>query len=344
MLVANVEPLRSVTGHGIPLRPNVTIQSVSSQKKHMPTQAPNPVLTRSDPSPTVDSVPVKDPQRTRLALMFGLFVLAATLLFWRQLAMMATLWVSDGDESIGALVPMVSAYFAWRAWKKTETLPARPAISGFVLAVAIALGVIALNFGDRNGATLCEFLIPIFLAGCMASLAGWRFVRQFTFPLLFLWFLMPVPPPVLSVVDYPLQLLCARFLEGMAHLLHLPVVRSGTMVGPNLDTAVTIAPACNGIRSSITLVMLTIVFARLRNLRFFPGMLLVIAAIPLAYAANFFRLSGLFFLITVFGERFMPYEHYADLISGALWFFAAVLIMISMAQRFTPHRRIEQVR
>src|SRR5579863_885778 len=33
MLVANVEPLRSVTGHGIPLRPNVTIQSVSSPKK-----------------------------------------------------------------------------------------------------------------------------------------------------------------------------------------------------------------------------------------------------------------------------------------------------------------------
>lgn len=271
--------------------------------------------------------------------MFGLFVVATLLLFWRQLQMMETLWLSDGALSIGALVPFVSAYFGWRAWQKAKDLPVKPAVSGFLLAAGIAVGVIVWNFQARNGVSLSLVLIPLFLAGCMASVAGWRYVRQFLFPLAFLWFLVPVPPPVLGVIDYPLQLLCARFLEGMAQLLHLTVVRTGTNVGPTADIGVSIAPACNGVRSSITLVMLTIVIARLRNIRFWPSLGLVMAAVPLAYAANFLRLSGLFFLISALGEPFMRYEHYTDLISGGMWFFVTVLIMISIAQRFSATSR-----
>lgn len=308
----------------------------------MATQAPNPAVSRSDLSSTSDSVLLPAPRRTGLALILGLFVVAALLLFWRQLNMVSSLWVSNGDESIGALVPLVSAYFAWRAWKKSEVIPATPAISGFLLAVVLALAVIYWNFGARNGATVCTFLLPFFLAGCMASVAGWRFVRQFTFPLLILWFLMPVPPPLLDVIDYPLQLLCANCLAGIAHLLHLHVVRSGTMVGPNLDTAVTIAPACNGVRSSVTLLMLTIVFAKFRNMRLVPAAILVLAAIPLAYAANFMRLSGLFLLATAFGPSFMPYEHYTDLTSGGIWFFVTVLVMASIVQRLSRAKQAER--
>ena len=310
----------------------------------MATQAPNPAVSRSDSSSTSDSVLLQEPRRTRLALTLGIFVAATLLLFWRQLNMVSTLWVSNGDESIGALVPLVSAYFAWRAWKKTEAIPATPAISGFVLAVAIALTVIWWNFGSRNGATVCTFLLPFFLAGCIASVAGWRFVRQFTFPLLFLWFVMPVPPPLLDAIDYPLQLLCANCLEGIAHLLHLHVVRSGTMVGPNFDTAVTIAPACNGVRSSVTLLLLTICFAKIRNIRPLPAAILIISAVPLAYAANFMRLSGLFLLATAFGERFMPYEHYTDLTTGGIWFFVTVLVMASMVQWLKRRENTEQLR
>lgn len=270
--------------------------------------------------------------------MFGLFVLAAVLLFWRQLQMMATLWFSDGALSIGALVPFVSAYFGWRAWEKSEDLPIEPAITGFVLAVGIALGVIAWNLQARNGISLSLVLIPLFLSGCMASVAGWHYVRQFLFPLGFLWFLVPVPPPVLGVIDYPLQLFCARCLESIGHLLHLTVVRNGTMVGPNPDTAVTIAPACNGVRSSVTLVMLTIVLAKLRSLQLAPAIAITLLAVPLAYVANFMRLSGLFFLATGFGERFMPYEHYTDLITGGIWFFVTVLLMASIVQRISGNQ------
>lgn len=303
----------------------------------MSTQTPSPVAERSETS--LESASAS--QRTELALMFGAFALAAVLLFWRQLTMMAALWFSDGALSIGALVPFVSAYFGWRAWRKSDSIPARPAVSGFLLAVAIALGVIAWNFGARNGVSLALVLIPLFLAGCMASVAGWRYTREFLFPLAFLWFLVPVPPPALGVIDYPLQLLCARFLEAMGHVLRFPIVRNGTMVGTSPDTAVTIAPACNGVRSSITLVMLTIVLARLKNIRLRPAILLVIGAVPLAYAANFMRLSGLLLLMGGIGAPFMPYEHCTDLISGGIWFFLTVLIMYSMAQRLSRRREYE---
>jgi exosortase len=298
----------------------------------MPVKTPNPAVTQRHQSQRSESL-LERSQRTRLAWMLGIFVLAAVLLFWRQLQMMVSLWFHNGALSIGALVPFVSAYFGWRAWQRTESLPIRPAISGFVCAVAAALAVIGWNSAARNGVSLSLVLIPLFLAGCMASVAGWRIVREFLFPLAFLWFLVPVPPPVLGLIDYPLQLLCARVVEGVGHLLHLHVIRIGTMVGPTPDVAVTIAPECNGVRSSVALVMITIILAKLKTIRVLPAIALVVAAIPLAYAANFVRLCGLFLLTTVFGERFMPYEHRTDLISGGIWFFITVLLMSSIAQR-----------
>lgn len=303
----------------------------------MSTQTPNLATQRGEAS----SPAAVTSQRIRLALEFGAFAVAALLLFWRQLTTIADLWFRDGALSIGALVPFVSAFFGWRAWKETEGLEIEQAVSGFIVAIGAALVIIISNLASHHGLTLCAIFMPLFLAGAMASAAGWQYVKAFTFPLAFLWFILPVPPALFTVVDRPLQLLCARFVEMAAHLLHMPVVRSGTIVGPTRDIAIDVAPECDGIRSSITLFTLSVLLSRIMRLRITAGIMLALIAIPLAYAANFLRLTGLFLMMHALGEPFMNYEHYFDLTSGGVWFFCIVLLLIAIAQRLPRHKRNE---
>jgi exosortase/archaeosortase family protein len=149
--------------------------------------------------------------------------------------------------------------------------------------------------------------------------------------------MLPLPPPVFGLIDEPLQILCAKAVESIAHFLRMPVVRSGTIVGPNLNIGINVAPECNGVRSAITLFTLSVLLSRIRSLRLTAAILLAAIAIPLAYCANFMRLTGLFLMMHASGEPFMRYEHYFDLTSGGIWFFITVLVLLSIAQRL-PRR------
>ena len=205
------------------------------------------------------------------------------------------------------------------------------------MALAAALVIITSNLVSHAGITLSLILIPLFLAGAMASAAGWHYVRRFTFPLAFLCFMLPVPPVLFGLMDQPLQLLCAKVVESVAHVLQVPVVRSGTIVGPNMNVAIDVAPECNGVRSAVTLFTLAVLLSKMRRLRLPAGISLALIAIPLAYCANFMRLTGLFLMMYAFGEPFMRYEHYFDLTSGGVWFLVTVLILAAIAQRL-PRR------
>lgn len=307
----------------------------------MPVQAPKPVGTAGQTATAAELSPQQAPRRTRLALIFCAFTVAAALLFWRQLTIIADLWSSNGALSIGALVPLVSGWFGWRAWNEAEELDIKPATSGFFVALAAAMVIIASDLVSHAGITLSLVLIPLFLAGAMASAAGWHYVRRFTFPLAFLWFMLPVPPVLFGLMDQPLQLLCAKVVESVAHLLHMPVVRSGTIVGPNMNVAIDVAPECDGVRSAITLFTLSVLLSKIRRLKLSAAISLALIAIPLAYCANFMRLTGLFLMMYAFGEPFMRYEHYFDLTSGGVWFFAAVLVLAAIAQRL-PRRTLHE--
>ena len=306
----------------------------------MATQAPKIEASSDNPAHGVGGAALVRAERVRLAVLCATIVASAILLFWRQLVLISDLWFSDGALSIGVLVPLVSGAFAIRAWKSTAGIELRPSAGGFLLAFASALTVIGLNRLKIDGRALSMLLIPLFLAGAMASLAGWRFVREFTFPLAFLWFMLPLPPPVLALLDQPLQLVCARVVESVAHLLHMPVIRSGTIVGPSLSVAVDIAPECNGVRSAITILTLSVILARLKGLRVAAGVVLSVLGVGLAYTANFMRLCTLFVMMDLFRDSFMNYEHAFDLTSGALWFLLAVLCLLSIASRL-PHRSHE---
>lgn len=251
--------------------------------------------------------------------------------FWRRVLWLAALWWSDGLYSLSALVPLVSLAIVYSKRNRLRALPLRPSPAGILLllaALAVTLAADWLNVLH----SFTPLLLVLALAGIILSLWGSAVLRELLFPLTFLLMLLPIPPVVLERIDLPLQILCARVVELMSHAAGFALQRAGCMLLFPGSAVIDVAPACNGVRSALTMLMLALVYVYLSRGRW-PSKLAVLAvALPLAYFANLVRLFGLVFGAHFLGSRFMDYEPAFDHAFGLLVFCASVSMLLFWAR------------
>jgi exosortase J len=122
---------------------------------------------------------------------------------------------------------------------------------------------------------------------------GPRLLRASIAPLCLLLFVNPVPAAFNSLVDLPLQHLSASTARSFAHFIGLQPtgVQLRMMFAPNFGMF--IAPGCNGVRGSITLGYLALIFGYVRRLRLRLLILTTLAALLMGYALNLLRLCVL---------------------------------------------------
>ncbi len=271
-----------------------------------------------------------------------LFLLAGLLLalFWSRLAGLMQLWEADGLYSFCALVPLVSGGLVYWRRRELKQLEIRPQRAGIVL-MAAGIGLKLLLEGLHLAiVSATPLLIVITLGGAVLAIWGWARLRFLTFPLLFLLAMVPVPPALFEVIDYPLQLLCAKVTVGVAHAVGMAVERSGVLLMPASRpwVLVNIAPACNGVRSAVTLLLIAVVFTYLIEGQWQRRTLVVVAAVPLAYLANFVRLFVNLCLVERASPALLNYEEWSDYVVGAVVFAMALMLLFAFARRVGCHR------
>ena len=134
-------------------------------------------------------------------------------------------------------------------------------------------------------------------------------------------------------------MLAAKLATALLQLVNVPVLREGNVIilaSMPLD----VAEACSGIRSLLTLVTLAIIYGYLMETRIWMRVLLAISAVPIAVAANSFRIFGTGLLVQYSDPD--KAEGFFHTFSG--WFiFVVALIMLFALHRllsiiFTPGR------
>jgi exosortase C (VPDSG-CTERM-specific) len=175
------------------------------------------------------------------------------------------------------LVPFVSAWFAWhRRAQLTAVLREqadRDAADGELMKRIVAAGVVlllagiwvyagplhrvqVLNGNDRLA--LHMFLLVTCLVVIQLLVLGASLCRATLFPLLFLYFMMPIPGPVLSAVNVSLQHATAFVLSGILKVSGTPTFRDGLVFSlPGLT--IEVAEECSGIRSTLVLLITALV-------------------------------------------------------------------------------------
>lgn len=209
-------------------------------------------------------------------------------------------WFTNSDYSYGVLVPFIAVYFIWQ---KRDALRSA-AISGsswgmIILAVSLATYSICYIGGV---AVAMRLAMVSSLLGIVLFVLGEQILKIILFPLLFLFFMVPIPESIEMAVTLPLQLLATRAAAGILNLLSIPFYREGNMLH-FVKTQLEVAEACSGIRTITALSMLSAIFVHQMASGWKRQTLLFLSAVPIAMAANIIRVSGTGVLAHFYGER-----------------------------------------
>jgi len=230
---------------------------------------------------------------------FAVLWVASLLIWWHAIAATVELALQQSAYThilliLPVSIALISQELNRRGWKPRPRLRAGATLLGFAVLADIAalesarMGVITSDVY----LSLSMFAVVTWWIGSFICCFGSHITRACSFPLCFLFWLIPIPNIVLNDLVYALQHGSAYAAHQLFAIVRVPVTQDGVRLSvPGLT--VEVASECSSIRSSLMLAVTTMVMAHLL-LRSIPGKALVIlAVIPLSIAKNGLRIFTL---------------------------------------------------
>lgn len=281
----------------------------------------------------------------KLAVRHGIFmvlVAGGVILYHRPLMELVALSSKSELYQHIPLIPLISLYFLVvhrRDFIPGVGWPPAVGICGLMLALALyAMGGRVEPGLDRNDyLSMMMTGLVIWVLGAFVAAYGIRGLKRFLFPMLFLSFLVPVPGFLLDPVVTFLQFSSADISEVVFRLTGVPFLREGMVFSlPGISAEV--ARECSGIRSSLALVITSIIAGKLSLRTPWSKMGLVAAILPITVFKNALRIVTLSLLGSYVDPVFIT-GHWLHR-SGGIPFF--VLGLVLLAPVLWTLRRIER--
>jgi exosortase len=152
--------------------------------------------------------------------------------------------------------------------------------------------------------------------------------------------MVPIPSIILNEITFPLQILASKLSASLLPLMGVPVLREGNVINlPSMPLEV--ADACSGIHSLLSLTCLAVMYGYLLEKRVSIRVILAIASIPIAVAANAFRIVGTGLLVQYWDPD--KAEGFFHQFTGWLIFVVSLLMLFALHFLITfSARRREQ--
>ena len=294
----------------------------------------SPPRVPSSPSLAVEKRPggTPWPQLAPLAVLLA----CVALLYAGVAAKLVNDWYELPDFSHGFLIPFFVAYLIWTKREEIAATPVKPSWAGIPL---VLLGLLLLLTG-RFGADLFLSRVSFILlaAGTIWALYGKAMLAQFRFVLFVFMLAIPLPAVLFNQITFPLQLLASRLASALLPLAGVPVLREGNVIQlPAMQLEV--AEACSGIRSLLSLFTLAVIYGYFLEKSTSRRVLLALASVPIAVAANVARIFGTGLCVQYWDpDKAMGFFHE---FSGWLMFLVSLgcLYLAHRATSFIDHRR-----
>jgi exosortase len=243
----------------------------------------------------------KPPSALSFAVLCGLSALVG----WRALAATFSLAANREEYTQILLVLPIAAALIFLDRQAFKS-PVKP---GLWLGTAVCLTSVAVatlakwapGFSPDVQLSFCMLALVIWWVGAFVLCFGNAITRVFLFPLGFLLWLVPLPEFALGQIIVFLQKWSAFAAQVLFSAVGVPVSQDGfflTIPGVTLE----VAKECSSIRSSLILVLTSMVLAQLELRSFWRKLLVVAVAIPLSVAKNGLRI----FTIAMLGTRIDP--------------------------------------
>jgi exosortase len=268
------------------------------------------------------------PRASRFALLCALSLVIGWHPLFRTFALAER---SDEYTHLLLIVP-ISALLIFSEWASLKRAFGPMVGPGSELLVtALLIGGSSLWLASSTSDTqlsVSMLAIVLWWIGSFVLCFGSAAARRFLFPLLFLFWLVPIPAPALSKIVALWQQGSALSASMLFSAVGVPVAQDGMMLSiPGLTLEV--AQECSSLRSSLMLIVTSMVLAHLFLRSRWRKTLVVLAAVPLSIAKNGIRI----FIIAMLGTRVDPgflhgnFHRHGGIVFFLLALFAVLLLL-----------------
>jgi exosortase len=208
-------------------------------------------------------------------------------------------WTEYNNNSHGILVPFISMYIIWKKRHALDMGEALTSYIGLIILVASLLVYLIGYSGRIDVLPRAAFVTAI--NGLVLYNYGRKVYAKLVFPLLFLYFMIPVPVSIEAIVSFRLQLWVTQISSTILSLFSIAVLREGNLLH-FANCSLEVAEACSGIRSLTAYIMLGCLFGYMIRGSFFRRSIMVLVAVPLAIFVNITRVVGTGILANYYGS------------------------------------------
>jgi len=191
------------------------------------------------------------------------------------------------------LIPFVTAYLIFIRWKHlSPELSSAWGLALLLAAVGTGALLVSLRFselGKNDYMTLIALSFVCFVIAGTFLFLGSKWARSAMFPLFFLAFMIPLPEAAVDTLENASKVASAEVANWLFLVSGTPFLRSG-MDFQLPGITITVAKECSGIRSSLVLVVTSLLAANMFLRTTWRRALLVFAVIPLGLLRNGFRI------------------------------------------------------
>ena len=227
---------------------------------------------------------------------------------YNLLLSVARLSQHDMTASHLPVMPLVSLVLLYESRKAVFSVARADYWPGSIIVLAGAALIVAAHLGGAwlgdNSLSIGVAGIVVMLIGAFVLIFGRQSSWQALFPLLFLGFSVPAPPALLAAIVAFLKSGSALVVEWTFAATRTDYYREGFVFALQ-GVTIEIADECSGIRSSIGLLLTTLLAGHLALRSTWQKMLLTLAIIPIVVVKNGVRIATLCLLATHYNPEFL---------------------------------------
>jgi len=246
----------------------------------------------------------------RLVFTVGVSIGLLVVLFVALFVPVVKAWNIDPNYSHGYLIPIVCIYLGMRAFHRAGPPSAGDARMAMMSLIPGAVLVLAATVVPWPLITFAA--LAMILRGLAVAVGGRVWAGYFTAPILFSFFMFPVPALWTSTLALWLQDFVSR-MSGQLLEPFLIVIRKGTVLHlVGVPQPLQVGEQCSGLRQLIGFFAFAVLLGLMLDRPAWWRILLVLLAVPFAVLANVLRVLLMCFGATQFGTEWMSgWMHHA---------------------------------
>ena len=254
---------------------------------------------------------------------FGAFAVACAALLHPTALEMVKIWSSSSSYHHGFAVAPIAL---WMILSQSRRLPAPS--TGLTATVIVFAAAIVWLLGHAAGVALVEQLAFVsLLIGGAGVIFGTAALREWAFPLLFLFFMVPFGETIIPA----LQTITAVAVVGLLSMLGMAVSLDGYLIRTPAGSF-EVAEACAGLRFLLAAMMVAAIFAYASFTSWRKRILFLVFSVVLAIAANGVRAFLLVMIATLTEKRWAVGPDH--LLVGWVFYAAIFIVLILVGRRF----------